>query len=162
MSRPGAKIREGGPGVRILLLSVIAIGAAGCAPLVPDQGPPPAPPPTAGAPAPAPMAAAAPGPAASGFPFWTTPQPRRLALSNFSFDYATVQTVVTTAPECGTSAAAVSTFALPLNGTRVIEAPPGADVCWRREIAEAPSARPRWSEWNRAYLSAGRSIDSQL
>jgi hypothetical protein len=70
--------------------------------------------------------------------------------------------VITTAPECGTSAATVRTFALPLNGTRVIEAPPGADVCWRREIAEAPSAQPRWSEWNRAYLSAGRSIDSQL
>ena len=34
----------------------------------------------------------------------------------------------------------VSDFAMPLNSTRVIDTPPGADVCWRREILAAPRA----------------------
>jgi hypothetical protein len=94
--------------------------------------------------------------------------PGRLTLSNFSFDNAHVQAVITGAPDCAPVAGtATSDFVLPLNGTRVIEGAPGADVCWRRAIEPetAPPAAwsaPRWTEWNRAFLSSGRSVDTQL
>jgi hypothetical protein len=97
------------------------------------------------------------------------PSPGRLTLSNFSFDSAHVQTVFTGSPDCAASeGTAPSDFVLPLNGTRIIDAAPGSDVCWRRAIepaADAPRAArtaPMWTEWNRAFLSSGRSVDTQL
>lgn len=76
----------------------------------------------------------------------------RLTLSNFSYDQAHVEATVTAVPDCA-AAAPTMEFDLAYNGTRVIEAPAGSDVCWRR------AGSPRW---NRAFLSAGRSIDSRL
>ena len=94
--------------------------------------------------------------------------PARLTLSNFSFDSAHVQTVITGSPDCAAiEGTAPSDFMLPLNGTKIIEGAPGSDVCWRRAIEPeaAPGSAPsplRWTEWNRAFLSSGRSIDSRL
>ena len=96
------------------------------------------------------------------------PSPGRLTLSNFSFDTARVEAVITGAPDCAVREGTTpSDFVLPLNGTRIIESVPGADVCWRRAIEPARSARAApstqgWTEWNRAFLSSGRSVDSQL
>lgn len=96
------------------------------------------------------------------------PEPPRLTLSNFAFDTARVQVLVTPYPDCtprhGTAPA---DFALPLNGTRIVEAPVGSDVCWRREVLPAPGqgAAPvalGWTPWNRAYLSSGHAIDARL
>ncbi len=96
------------------------------------------------------------------------PPPGRLTLSNFSYDHAHVQAVITPYPDCTVrEGTAPSDFVLPLNGTRVIEAAPGADVCWRREIeprtaqGAAPSTQG-WTEWNRVFLSSARSVDSRL
>jgi hypothetical protein len=87
--------------------------------------------------------------------------PGRLTLSNYSFDRARVQALVTAYPDCGAHEGIVITdFALPLNGTRVIEAAPGADICWRREFP--PGTAPGWTEWNRDYTGTGRSIDAKL
>jgi hypothetical protein len=92
----------------------------------------------------------------------------RLTLSNFSFDNARVEAVITGAPDCAVrEGTTTANFVLPLNGTRVIQSAPGADVCWRRAIeprknAGAPSSTPGWTEWNRAFLSSGRSVDSRL
>jgi len=90
----------------------------------------------------------------------------RLTLSNFTYDTAHVQAVVTSGPDCaprpGTD---VSDFVLPLNGTRIINTPHGADVCWRREVGPAAAdaaPTPPWTEWSRAYTAAGRSLDSRL
>jgi len=92
----------------------------------------------------------------------------RLTLSNFSYAIAHVQTVVTGFADCearpGTQA---SDFTLPLNGTKVVIAVPGADVCWRRAVeptlGEAPArVAPGWTEWSRVYTSTGRTIDSRL
>jgi hypothetical protein len=92
-----------------------------------------------------------------------------LTLSNYSFPSAHVEAVVTALPDCakreGAPASAVSDFVLPLNGTRIIMAPPGADVCWRYQLPPPSEAKPgpaRWSGWRRAYLGAGRPIDSAL
>ena len=90
------------------------------------------------------------------------PGPGRLTLSNFVYDRARVQALVTAYPDCGAhEGVVIADFVLPLNGTRVIEAAPGADVCWRREFP--PDATPGgWTEWNRDYTGTGRSIDTKL
>jgi hypothetical protein len=102
-------------------------------------------------------------------PIWLGP-PRsgRLTLSNFAFDLADVEAVVTRAPDCAASAGASPIdFKLPLKGTWVIPAPPGADICWRRQtvpppVGSAAAAAAGWTPWNRVFTSSGRSIDAQL
>jgi len=116
--------------------------------------PPPSPPQEAPPPLPAAeVAVAAPAPASPfTLPMFAEPALPRLTLSNFSYDQAHVEATVTAVPDCA-AAAPTMEFDLAYNGTRVIEAPAGSDVCWRR------AGSPRW---NRAFLSAGRSIDSRL
>jgi hypothetical protein len=97
-----------------------------------------------------------------------TPPPGRLTLSNFTFDRARVETLITSYPDCAPrEGTAASNFELPLNGTRVIEAAPGSDVCWRRQIEAGKTAgiaptTPGWTEWNRVYLSSVPVVDSRL
>ena len=95
------------------------------------------------------------------------PRPGRLTLSNFSYDRARVETLVTPYPDCALrEGIATANFDLPLNGTKVIDTPAGSDVCWRRlepPLAESvPPGVPRETPWNRAYLSSGRTVDLQL
>jgi hypothetical protein len=88
----------------------------------------------------------------------------RLMLNNFSFDPAAVQVVLAGGPDCTiTAPGAVTEFVLPPNATRIIPAPPGFDVCWRREPAAAgPTGRPpdQWTAWSRAYTGSGRFLDA--
>ena len=144
--------------MRVLLISTLLLTGASCAWPPPPPGPPAAPEPWFYAPL--------------GFLF--TPlnpaSPGRLTLSNYSFENARVQAVVTGAPDCtAADASVISDFVLPLNGTRIIEGAPGTDVCWRRAIERGPEAAPQaaaaapmWTEWNRVFVSSGRSIDSRL
>jgi hypothetical protein len=182
--------------VRILLVSTLLLATAACvappppeAAMPPPPGTPtpllaaapaPPPPPVAVAPVPPPPAmpvAAAPPPPPPApaitvpNPFASVfgPWPGRLNLSNLTYDGARVQTLITPYPDCAVRAGMpLSDFALPLNGTRVIDAAPGLDVCWRREIAAAPAPgvprppAPGWTEWNRVYTSTGRTIDARL
>jgi len=155
-----------GGSVRILFVAALLIATASCV-----WAPPP---PEAAAPAP-PGAVAAPAPFLLAPLAWLfapfgpgAPPAGRLTLNNFSFPDAHVQAVITGHPDCAArDGTATSDFVLPLNGTRVIEAAPGADVCWRREIepGTAPRAAPStqgWTEWNRAFVASGRSVDSRL
>ena len=152
--------------MRILIVSAVLVATASCVLPPPPQaevaGPPPA------------IAAApvfyAPNPFAFLFAPLGSPgaPPGRLTLNNFSFDHARVQAVITSYPDCAVhEGTATSDFVLPLNGTRVIEAAPGTDVCWRREIAPgtvqgvAPTT-PGWTEWNRVFLSSAGVVDSRL
>lgn len=94
------------------------------------------------------------------------PRAGRLTLSNFDYDRARVEAMMTPYPDCEIREGMNSTnFELPLNGTRVIETLPGMDVCWRRidpPLAETPPRGvPRTTPWNRAY-TAGRTVDSRL
>jgi hypothetical protein len=157
--------------MRVLLLSALLLATASCA-WSPPPGAVTAPPPpiALAVPAPPPVAVAAPAP----FPFvpfaglFGAPPPGRLTLSNFTFDNAHVEAVITGSPDCAVrEGTATSDFVLPLNGTRIIQSMPGADICWRRavEARSAPGVAPSppgWTEWNRAFLSSGHSIDSQL
>ena len=57
----------------------------------------------------------------------TSPLPGRLTLSNFTFEHARVEALITPYPDCAPrEGTAASNFELPLNGTRVIEAAPGS------------------------------------
>jgi hypothetical protein len=87
------------------------------------------------------------------------PPPGHLTLSNYRFDHAAIQAVVTAAPDCTPvdPSAPPNAFVLPFKGTRVIEAAPSTDICWRRQLASG-----QWSDWNRAFTASGRYIDSQL
>jgi hypothetical protein len=113
-------------------------------------------------------AAPAPPPFAPFAGLFGPPPAGRLTLSNFSFDKARIEAVITGAPDCTPrEGTAPSQFELPLNGTRIVESVPGADVCWRRALdpktpVGATPSTPGWTEWNRVFLSSGRSIDSQL
>ncbi len=89
----------------------------------------------------------------------------RLLLNNFSFEPTVVQAVLAAGPDCAIGApGGASEFVLPPNGTRIIPAPPGFDVCWRRElIAENTTGYPptdRWMAWSRAYTGTGRFVDA--
>jgi len=115
------------------------------------------------------VASCAPGPAPVSLtdPFRLPPKPPRLAISNFSFDRARVIAVVTTYPDCNARGpgAVATDFALPLNGTRVIDVPWGADVCWHRDLIVDPSvsdAELIRLLWNRAYLARGGTVDTRL
>src|SRR5262249_34393565 len=144
---------------------------------------PPSPPPLAAAappvrvpPPPPPMVApavpAAPPPQVAALPPFLgpwTPEPSsgRLTLSNFSFDVAHVEAVVTNSPDCAirSEGDVPSDFRLPLNGTRIITARPGADVCWRRQLEadEVPENKgDGWTGWNRVFLASAITGTSRL
>jgi len=94
-------------------------------------------------------------------------QPGHLILSNYSYDRVHVEALVTPYPDCELrEGTASSHFLLPLNGTWVADTPAGSDVCWRRELPVDTAVNPlraeRWTGWNRAFLSFGRVVDSQL
>ena len=82
-----------------------------------------------------------------------------MTLSNNRFDHASIEAVVTAAPDCTAAdpAVPVAAFDLPFKGTRVLAAAPDADICWRRQITGG-----QWTDWNRAFTASGRSIDVQL
>ena len=176
--------------MRIPLAVALLLSTASCvlpkppeyAAPAPVVAPAPAGSPVALAPAPVPPVAVAPAePVVAPAPELTlylpsflgigaAPPSGRLTLSNFNYDGAHVQTLVTAYPDCQPRPdTAVSEFELPLNGTRIVGAPPGSDVCWRRTLAKdeaeagaVPPTTPGWSEWNRVFTSSGRSIDARL
>ena len=165
--------------MRKLWIAAALIAVTGCTqwvgPLPGPEPPQPAPPAVAVAPAPV-VAAPAPTPVATvtypvGVPDVMAAllpaiplPPGRLTLSNFTFKLADVEAIVTPYPDCALHPGIVPMdFKVPLNGTWVITAPPGMDVCWRRALPPSPEApKPVWTDWNRDYTGMGRSIDSTL
>ena len=93
------------------------------------------------------------------------PGPGRLLLSNPDFPLINVEAVITMNPDCDAREAGyVSTleFAMPNNATKFIDAPPGADVCWRSDRNPGRPTPGRWSRWDRAYLAPGKTISANL
>jgi hypothetical protein len=166
---PPAMAERGAPGGPAMLPTYPPVALVPSAPPPVAAAAPPPPPATMAAP----VAAPAPPPTqvASLPPLlgpWTPePSSGRLTLSNFSFDSAHVVATVTTSPDCAVPAEGdvQSDFRVPLNGTRIITARPGADVCWRRQLEpdETPNAKgDGWTGWNRAFLSSAITVTSQL
>jgi hypothetical protein len=166
-----------GDTVRVVLLSAVLLLAAACEGFPPPLllPPPPQPivldiaPPSLNLPGIAPVPAVeSPSP-----PFFASvfgapgPSANRLTLSNFIVDRAHVVALVTSSPDCSVRGAGdvETNFTLKLNGTRIVEAPPGADICWRYELEadDGPYGSPRrWSGWNRAYVSTAGNLDARL
>lgn len=174
--------------MRILLLLALLGMTASCVPPPAPQAA--APPPAVVPPGPVALMPAAPAPAAVAPvpppppPVVAVPLPNPLAwlfalpsplpwngrvtLSNFSYDDAHVQAVITPYADCEVHpGTASSDFELPLNGTRIIAARPGADVCWRRELPPGPQPNgpeliSGWTGWSRVFTASGHAIDSQL
>ena len=121
---------RGGTGMRVAAAAVVLLALAGC---VPERNWSP----------------------------WTpwAGGPGQLTLSNYRFERASIQAVATAAPDCAAvdPSTPATQFDLPFKGTRVIPAPPAADICWRRVVPGG-----QWTPWSRAYTAAGRTIDSQL
>jgi hypothetical protein len=94
-------------------------------------------------------------------PLWQprSPPPGQLSLSNYRFEQANVEAVATASPDCAAADPAVqaAAFDLPFKATRVIAAPPAADICWRTQAPGGP-----WSGWNRAFTASGRYVDARL
>ena len=93
------------------------------------------------------------------------PSPGRLRLSNPNFGLINVEAVITANPDCGArDAGYFSTleFTMPNNATKFIEAPPGADICWRSDRNPGRPVPGRWSRWDRAYLVPGKLVDATL
>jgi hypothetical protein len=95
----------------------------------------------------------------------SAPLPGRLQLSNPDFGLINVEAVITANPDCAArDGGYVSTleFTMPNNATKFIEAPPGADVCWRSDRNPGRPVPGRWSRWDRAYLVPGKLVDATL
>jgi hypothetical protein len=93
------------------------------------------------------------------------PEPGRLLLSNPDFPLINVEAVITANPDCDAREDGyVSTleFTMPNSATKFIDAPPGADVCWRSDRNPGRPVPGRWSRWNKAFLVPGRTIDATL
>jgi hypothetical protein len=93
------------------------------------------------------------------------PGPGRLLLSNPDFPLINVEAVITANPDCDArDDGYISTleFTMPNNATKFIDAPPGTNVCWRRDRNPVRPAPGRWSRWDRALLVPGRIISSNL
>lgn len=144
----------------------VALVAAPAAPPVAAVAP--APPPVVVGPAPPPPLFSLELPVPNLVPaFLAAPAPGRLTLNNFSFDRVRVEAVVTVSEVCNVRVAgdAESLFDLPLNGTRIITAPPGSDVCWRRQVEPAAGqtgGASGWSDWSRAYIARGTAVNARL
>ena len=178
--------------MRIAVLLALAGLSASCAVPPPEAAAPPLPaaavatpipliapaPPIAAATPPPALVATAPPPSGVAYVpvgglLWgmlaAPPPPGRLMLSNFSFEPVRVQAVLAAGQACAIADAAavteVTEFVVPSNGTRILPAPPGADICWRREAppvaADNASVAP-WSAWNRAFTAPGRYLDATL
>jgi hypothetical protein len=97
---------------------------------------------------------------------WARPlPPGRLLLSNLDFGPTHVEAVVTRAGYCGAGTAGrVSTadFVLPQHGTRIIDVPPGAIVCWRRDRDPDHPTPGQWTDWARAFLNPGLVVEMSL
>lgn len=93
------------------------------------------------------------------------PQPGSLLLSNPDFGPTHVEVVVTSNPDCGSRGpgyVSTSQFILPNDASKPIEVPPGAEICWRRDLDPAQPVPGVWTGWDRAYVEPGTTIDANL
>ena len=142
------------------LLSIAALlGAAACTwqPIAPAEAPAPPGPPLIALDLPFPTVPS----------FLAAPGPGRFTLNNFSFDRAHILAVATASPDCATRlpGEVETEFDVPLNGTRLMIAPPGADICWKRQLVAGetvPELVIGWTGWNRAYVAQGSSVNARM
>jgi hypothetical protein len=95
----------------------------------------------------------------------SAPELGTLLLSNPDYGPTHVQAVITANPDCASRGPGyVSTFefVLPTDGTKSLDVPPGAEICWRRDRDPEQPVPGQWSPWDRAYVTPGSTIDANL
>ncbi|MBV8119078.1 MAG: hypothetical protein JO081_03955 [Alphaproteobacteria bacterium] len=93
------------------------------------------------------------------------PPPGTLLLNNPHFGPTNVEAVITSNPDCasrGPGYLSTLEFVLPNNATKIIDVPPGDEVCWRRDRDPDQPVLGRWSDWDRAYVEPGATINANL
>lgn len=93
------------------------------------------------------------------------PQSGTLLLNNPHFGPVNVETVVTSNPDCashGPGYVSTREFMLPNDATKIIDVPSGTEVCWRRDRDPSQPVAGQWSDWDRAYVEPGTTIDADL
>ena len=93
------------------------------------------------------------------------PPPGTLLLNNPHFGPTNVEAVITSNPDCSSRGPGyVSTleFMLPSNATKIIDVPPGDEICWRRDRNPDQPVAGEWSSWDRAYVEPGATVDANL
>lgn len=88
-----------------------------------------------------------------------------LLLNNPDFGPTNVEAVITSNPDCSSRGSGyVSTleFTLPNNATKIIDVPPGDEICWRRDRNPDQPVAGEWSSWDRAYVEPGATIEANL
>ena len=91
------------------------------------------------------------------------PPPGILLLNNPDFGPTNVEAVITANPDCnsrGPGYLSTLEFVLPNNSTKIINVPPGAEVCWRRDRDPSQPVPGQWSNWDRAYVEPGTLINA--
>jgi hypothetical protein len=93
------------------------------------------------------------------------PQSGTLLLDNPHFGPMNVEAVITSNPDCASHGPGyVSTleFVLPNNATKIIDVPPGDEICWRRDRNPERPVAGQWSDWDRAFVEPGTTVQSNL
>jgi hypothetical protein len=93
------------------------------------------------------------------------PPPGTLLLNNAHFGPTNVEAVITSNPDCasrGPGYASTLEFVLPNNATKIIDVPPGYEICWRRDRDPEQPVFGQWSDWDRAYVGPGQTIQANL
>jgi hypothetical protein len=91
--------------------------------------------------------------------------PGTLLLNNPHFSPLNVEAVITSNPDCasrGPGYLSTLDFVLPNNATKIIDVPPGDEVCWRRDRDPEQPVLGEWSNWDRAYVAPGETIQANL
>jgi hypothetical protein len=93
------------------------------------------------------------------------PPPGTLLLNNAHFGPTNVEVVITSNPDCsshGPGYRSTFDFVLPSNATKIIDVPPGEEVCWRRDRDPEQPVLGQWSSWDRAYVAPGETVQANL
>ncbi len=93
------------------------------------------------------------------------PPPGTLLLNNPNFGPTNVEAVITANPDCashGPGYASTLHFVLPGNATKIIDVPPGYEICWRRDRDPEQPVLGVWSDWDRAYVGPGDAVQANL
>jgi hypothetical protein len=88
-----------------------------------------------------------------------------LVLVNKYWDHVNVQAVITRSSDCdnrGEGYLSTKEFAMGKGQTYSINAPNGAEVCWRHDPDPNNPQKGVWSGWSRAVLYPGQEFETDM
>ena len=88
-----------------------------------------------------------------------------LTLNDPFWGHVNVQAVITTSTDCDNRGAGYVTtkeFVMTKNRTHDVVAPNAEMICWRHDRDPNNPVKGDWSEWSRATLFPGQSVETDL